>query len=279
MGTEKQTQIHDKVFWHGAFTHASQLELCRYKDSLTFIDEHQLSKEALIIDLVVIKKESGVKIEKNIGRIFLGHNVIEFKSEKDSLTVRDYGKVLGYTHLYSSFTPADILDMTVTFVVTVHPRDLLAYLENDRKLGINYDGAGIYHVSGEALPVQIIEAKKLPRAENPFITMLHSSMDAKEANEAIVALREADALDSKNPLFDRIVRANRKAFEEAKAMSAEAKEILMGTTERLGWLEELKKNEAKEITREIARGFKKDNVPIQVIEKNTGLTAKEIEAL
>ena len=58
-------------------------------------------------------------------------------------------------------------------------------------------------------------------------------------------------------------------------MSEEAKELIMGHAENLGWLEELKKNEA----REIARGFKKDNVPIQVIERNTGLTAQEIEAL
>ena len=49
----------------------------------------------------------------------------------------------------------------------------------------------------------------------------------------------------------------------------------MGHAESLGWLEELKKNEA----REIARGLMKDNVPIQVIERNTGLTVQEIEAL
>ena len=273
------TQARDKVFWHEAFAHASQLEFFNYRDSLAFKDEHQLSKEALIIDMVVIKKEPGVKIKKNIGRIFRGHNIVEFKSEKDSLTVSGYNKALGYAHLYSSFTPADILDMTVTFVVTIHPRDLLAYLANNRELDVNYDGVGIYLVGGEALPVQIIEAKKLPRAENPFITMLHSSMDAKEANEAIVALREADALDSKNPLFDRIVRANRKAFEEAKDMSAEAKEILMGTAERLGWLEEAELKKSREIVRGIARGLVKNKVPLKIIEETTGLSAQEIEAL
>jgi len=58
-------------------------------------------------------------------------------------------------------------------------------------------------------------------------------------------------------------------------MSAEAKELIMGHAESLGWLEEAEQKKA----REIARGLKKDNVPIQVIERNTGLTAQEIEAL
>ena len=292
-----QTNTHDKVFWHEAFTHALQLELWDYKDSLTFRDEYPLSKEALIVDVVVIKKAPGVKIEKNIGKILRGHNLVEFKSEKDSLSVSDYNKVMGYASLYASFTPADILDMTVTFSVTVHPRDLFAYLENKRKLGIKYDGSGIYHISGEAFPVQVIESKKLSRAENQFITMLRSSMDVKEADEAMGALRKAGVLDNRSPLFDRILRANWDVFKEVTKMSAEAKELIMGHAEAkelimghaesLGWLEEVKKNEARKVAREtaretareIARGFKQDNVPLHIIIKNTGLTAQEIESL
>ena len=53
----------------------------------------------------------------------------------------------------------------------------------------------------------------------------------------------------------------------------------MGTAERLGWLEESEQKKAREIVRGIARGLMKDNVPIHVIERNTGLTAQEIEAL
>ena len=62
-----ETQARDKVFWHEAFTHALRLELRDYKDSLTFMDEYPLSKEALIIDVVVIRKTHDVEIKKNIG--------------------------------------------------------------------------------------------------------------------------------------------------------------------------------------------------------------------
>ena len=46
----------DKIYWHEAFYAALQLELHDYKDALTFEDEHQLSKEALKMDVLIIKK-------------------------------------------------------------------------------------------------------------------------------------------------------------------------------------------------------------------------------
>ena len=61
---------------------------------LTIISEHQLSKEALVNDMLVIKKNRDVAIEKDIGRIFRKCNIVEFKSEHDSLSIRDFHKVL-----------------------------------------------------------------------------------------------------------------------------------------------------------------------------------------
>ena len=71
----------DKIFWHEAFYAAMQLELHEYLHCLTFEEEHPLSKEALLMDMLIVKKEKDVKIEKNIGRIFRRFNVVEFKSE------------------------------------------------------------------------------------------------------------------------------------------------------------------------------------------------------
>ena len=68
----------DKIYWHEGFYGALQYELHEYKDSLKFQYEHQLSKEALRMDVLIIKKDKGVRIEKNIGRIFREHNVFEF---------------------------------------------------------------------------------------------------------------------------------------------------------------------------------------------------------
>ena len=56
-------QTHDKVFWHEAFYEALRLKLHEYLDSLTFLGEHPLSKEALIVDVIVIKKVRDVQIK------------------------------------------------------------------------------------------------------------------------------------------------------------------------------------------------------------------------
>ena len=110
----KHLEESNKVFWHEAFFEALQLEFHQYHDALTFDSEYQLSKEALIMDVLVIKKKPGQYIDKNIGRIFRAHNVFEYKSETDSLTQHDYNKVVAYALLYSSFNLVPVSDITVT---------------------------------------------------------------------------------------------------------------------------------------------------------------------
>ena len=63
-----------------------------------------MSRKPLAMDLLVIKKEPGVQIHKNIGRIFRRHNIVEFKSPKDYLSINDFYKVYAYACLYQSDT-------------------------------------------------------------------------------------------------------------------------------------------------------------------------------
>ena len=142
--------------------------------------------------------------------------------------MRDYNKVLGYAFLYASFMPVDVLDLTVSFAVTVHPRDLLAYLKNDRKLAVVDNGRGVYRIDGEAFPVQILESKKLPKEENLFLKNLRSSLNANDAQETTEAYGKLKDLEFRNAYLDKLMRANRKAFEEAMEVSVEAKEINYG---------------------------------------------------
>ena len=67
-----------KILWHDAFYEALQIELNDYAYALSFEHEHKLSKEALSMDVLIIKKSPDVKILKNIGRIFKEHNIFEY---------------------------------------------------------------------------------------------------------------------------------------------------------------------------------------------------------
>ena len=72
----------DKLYWHNAFTEALKAEFKESRNILNFTDEYMLSKESLKIDMV-IEKDKNARVHKNIGEIFKGHNLFEFKSETD----------------------------------------------------------------------------------------------------------------------------------------------------------------------------------------------------
>ncbi len=60
----------EKIQWHSAFQQAIKAELVDYRGQLEFTAEYQLTTEPLKMDTLIIKKPPGLKIEKNIGRIF-----------------------------------------------------------------------------------------------------------------------------------------------------------------------------------------------------------------
>ncbi|MDR1175518.1 MAG: hypothetical protein LBK83_08635 [Treponema sp.] len=154
--------------WHPAFVQALKLELEQYKDALEFQSEYQLNAEPLEIDLVIVKKEAGLVIEKNIAQVFKGVNLLEFKSPEDYFSVYDFYKVLSYAYLYAALNKTNTRDMTVSVIETRHPRDLFAYLEGEN-CAVSETSAGVYVVSGYPVAIQVIESKKLPLEENLWL--------------------------------------------------------------------------------------------------------------
>ena len=65
------------IQWHQGFYSGLELELREYKDILTFETEHQLNREPLRIDVLVIRKTGSRDITRSIGAFFRGHNIIE----------------------------------------------------------------------------------------------------------------------------------------------------------------------------------------------------------
>ena len=80
--------------WHPAFCSSLQIEL--KGEPLQFMNEYNLTRKPLQIDVLVIKKTAARTVQKSIGKLFRIHNIVEFKSPEDVLTINDYYKVLGY---------------------------------------------------------------------------------------------------------------------------------------------------------------------------------------
>ena len=66
----------EKIQWNTAFDAELQIELGEETKSLEFDPEHLLSKEPMLIDMLV-KSERHVKIQKTLGRIFRQYTVVE----------------------------------------------------------------------------------------------------------------------------------------------------------------------------------------------------------
>jgi hypothetical protein len=195
-----------------------QLELADYKDALEFKHEYQLTAEPLRIDLLIIKKPPELRINKNIARIFRSENILEYKSPGDYLAIKDFLKVYAYANLYAAITEGvRFSDLTLTFVTTKYPRELIKYLTRERHYTIEEPSPGVHMVTGDYLPIQIIESKNLSQADNLWLNALRDNLE-KEAAGAIITKvdQRGVAMDA---YLDVLSRANPETFSEAKEMA------------------------------------------------------------
>ena len=92
----------DVVLWHPAFASGIELSLREYKNALEYEREHLINKGSIRADILVVKKNPGVKIEKSIGAVFKGHNIVEIKGLNDKLNIDVLHKLITYTALYKA---------------------------------------------------------------------------------------------------------------------------------------------------------------------------------
>jgi hypothetical protein len=227
------------ITWHTAFYDAIRLELYQYRDVLSFEFEHPLNTEPLKIDVVIIKKEKGAVIEKPIGALFRGVNLLEYKSPRDYLSTDDFHKVGAYARLYSVLNQVDITDITVSFVEEAHPRKLMEYLKDVYRYQVTEKWPGIYHVTGDIMPVQIIESKRLLEDDGIWLRDLTSGLDAERLRKV---LEESKGMPKGSPLaayMNMLLRANPEGLQEVLKMSDAALEAVFekfGLTEK--WIEQ-----------------------------------------
>ena len=169
-----------QIPWHPAFIEALRLEFEDYKDVLEFYPELQLTTEPLRIDCVVIKKTKEVEIKKNIGKIFRTWNLIEYKSPDDYVSVSDFYKVYGYACIYTFLNKITVTDLTITFVESHYPKELIKHLIKTRSYTVAETSPGVYTVSGDILPIQIIDNRKLSVEDNVWLKNLSNKLNRSD---------------------------------------------------------------------------------------------------
>ncbi|MDR0656118.1 MAG: hypothetical protein LBG22_07370 [Treponema sp.] len=216
---ENQPPDEPRIAWHAAFIEAIQMELEQYRDVLEFKPEYPLTAEPLKIDIIIIKKNKAVFIDQNIAAIFLKHKILEFKSPADYVSLSDFYKVYGYACLYASLENIPIKDLSITFIESRHPRELLAHLREVRAYAVEERSAGIYTVEGDIIPIQVIDSRELSEGENLWLRNLDNELNVERIRRITGEIARLGKAARIKAYLDVIVRANPETVEEAIQMS------------------------------------------------------------
>jgi hypothetical protein len=217
---EQQNLEETRIAWHPAFYEAIQMELEPYKDALQFDYEYQLSSEPLRIDVIVIKKTKDIKIEKNIAAIFRGHNILEYKSPADYVSVKDFYKACSYVCLYIAINnEVSITDITLSFVESRYPRELLAHLKEVLGYTVEERSPGIYTVMGSIIPIQVIDSRELAEEENIWLKGLDNELDTQRIARITTEIALLGKAAQIRAYLEAIFKANPERLKEALRMS------------------------------------------------------------
>jgi hypothetical protein len=215
--------LEDKNYWHPAFCGAAELEFKDNKNDLEFQREYNLSKEPIKIDLLVVKKIGSARIKNEIGCIFKKHNILEYKSPGDGMSIDDYFKGLSYACLYKSLgktvdaIPAD--EITVSLFREERPDKMF---ESLRKIGATIEErfSGIYYVKGVIFfDTQIIVTKELDMETHSSLRILSKNAqedDARHFLEEVEMFNTQGDIENAEAILQVSISANKKLYKKLK---------------------------------------------------------------
>lgn len=212
-----------KIQWHQAFTAAVCLEFSENRDDLIYEKEYNLNTKPLEIDLLVIKKQPHSKIRNEIGRLFRGHNIMEYKSPEDHLNIDSFYKAVAYACLYKSYgehvdcRSAD--DITISIVRDVKPVRLFQYFD-EHHITVTNPYPGIYYIPDHALfPTQIIVGNELEKETHKWLkplTLGLKKQEIREFLEQVVALSKKEEKEFADAILQVVAKANWQVTQELR---------------------------------------------------------------
>ena len=212
-----------RIQWHPGFVAAMKLELRKYNDQLIFHEEHLLNPKPIQIDLLVIEKTADLEIKEAIGRHFRCHNIFEYKSPGDELSIDIFFKTMGYACLYKAAAkkvneiPAE--DILVTLVRADKPEKLLKWLREN--YAVEETHPGVYYIEQAGLfPTQLIVSDELPEKDAVWLQSLTNRLESLDAKNLLANIEETRYVRAEKELIESVLQvalaANRDAFDKMR---------------------------------------------------------------
>lgn len=210
-----------KVQWHPGFVAAMNLEFSQNRADLIFEKEYNLNTKPLEIDLLVVKKNTSVNISNEIGKLFRGHNIMEYKSPEDHLDIDNFYKTGAYASLYKSYgkTVDEIKadDVTVSIMREARPDGLFQYLE-EYGYPMSNPYKGIYYIEEKVLfPTQIVVTRELDEESHIWLKALSERLekdDIRNLLEGVNRLTEKVDKELADSVLEVSIGANKQIIEE-----------------------------------------------------------------
>ena len=207
------------IKWHPGFYGGMKLEMKSGDGCFTYEVERVLSDEPVRMDMLIIKKKENVAINNPIAKFFRRHNVVEYKSPDDSLTIDDLYKTIGYACMYKGYgktvnaIPAE--ELTVSIFRHTYPRKLFSELKK-QNIDVIRRHPGIYCVKVmNSMPVQVVVIKELEPLEHSSLKILTKNADEDEIREFIKRYATAENPEDRNnadAVLQVSVSANREIY-------------------------------------------------------------------
>ena len=263
-----------KIQWHPGFVAAMNLEFAKDRKNLIFEKEYNLNTKPLEIDLLVIKKEASVRIKNEIGALFRGHNIMEYKSPDDSLDIDAFYKTGAYASLYKSYgktldaIKAD--DVTVSLVREAKPEGLFRYLKE------HHYSISIYYIEGPVLfPTQIIVTRELNDETHIWLTALSDRMEMqnmKRLLKSVTGLSGKADREFADSVLEVSVGANKQVINKLLGDDSMCQALLEIMEPQLQLIEKRMREEVREKVREEVREKVREEVQEKVREEDIKIT-------
>jgi hypothetical protein len=230
-----------------------------------------------------VKKIGSAEIKNEIGRIFKEHNILEYKSPGDEMSIDDYFKGLSYACLYKSLGKTvddrQAAEITVSLFREERPEKLF---ESLKELGATIEEKfpGIYYVKGIIVfDTQIIVTKELDSETHSSLRILSRNAKEEDARRFLGETEKFDTQGDKEnaeAILQVSISTNRGLYEKLKEefdMCQALQELMKDEID-----ERVKKEVKKEVDKEVTKAVTKA-VTDADIKKTAELTNSLMESL
>ena len=153
-----------------------KIELSRKDINTGFNPGNSMYMRPVAAFLLAIIKSADIEIQNNIGKIFQGHNIIDYTYLDGELDIDHLYKSLAYTSLYKASGIEDDMikanDVTLTIAIRNMPQHLFDNLK-ESGISIEKTSDGIYHLKGSMFfNTQIIVTGEMGENEQEWLKSL-----------------------------------------------------------------------------------------------------------